>query len=71
MIKFIVDSAYLTYISKFESENLIYNSFSREFTETYFVSIGVIKNRTTKMYPKHFNGNVTIPFVLFYQFFFI
>ena len=35
----------------------------------YFAPIGVIKDRTTKMYPKYFNGNVTIPFVLFYQFF--
>ena len=27
---------------------------------TFFVPIGVIKDRTTKMYPKYFNGNVTI-----------
>ena len=60
---------YLIYISKFGQESLLYNSFSREFTMTYFLPIGAIKDRTTKMYPKYFNGNVTIPFVLFYQFF--
>ena len=58
-------------MSKFGEENLIHNSFSRKFTMTYFVPTGIIKDRTTKMYPKYFNGNVTIPFVLFYQFFFI
>ena len=65
------NSIYLTYISKFGEENLIYNSFSSEFTMIYFVQILVIKNRTIKIYPKFFNGNVTISFVLFYQFFFI
>ena len=37
---------------------MIYNSFSREFTITFFVPIGVIKDRTTKMYPKYFNGKL-------------
>ena len=70
--KFLYDqfqnSIHLTYISKFGQQNLIYNSFSREFTMTYFVQIGVTKDRYTKMYPKYFNGNVNITFVLFYQF---
>ena len=35
----------------------------------YFVPIGIINDRTTKMYPKYFNENVTMSFVLFYQFF--
>ena len=62
---------YLTYISKFGKENLICNSFLKELTMNYFVPIGIIKDRTTKMYPKYFNGDVTMSFVLFYQFFFI
>ena len=37
---------------------MIYDSFSRKFTMNYFVPIGVIKDRTTKMYPKYFNGKL-------------
>ena len=39
---------------------------------TYFVPIGFIKDRITKMYPEYLVVKVvTIPFVLFYQFFFL
>ena len=38
----------------------------------YFIAIGVMKDRITKMYPKYFlHRKLTMPFVLFYQFFFI
>ena len=56
IINFIINSVYLTYISKFGWENLIYNSFSREFTMTCFVSNKVPKCTPSilmEMWPYH------------------
>ena len=53
------NSIYLTYISKYWSENLIYNSF---FLISKWVALIQILNffatKTTKMYLKYFNGKL-------------